>query len=198
MGISARTGRIAPLLNSTNNWDNIPSIQGFATIDGAHGEDTDPRTLTGDSDDFDIATNVFKSPSKYNVNNHEGLAEFQDFGIVALGGGSEAKAPNLVMFLDTTGVTSPIKLNFDANDLDSSGHDAEMQLNVQYRVGETGPWTNVLNGYFEDVTSKNATPTTHVSVELPADAMNQPQLQIRIVTTDSQGVTNGSASTISS
>src|SRR6478735_5694577 len=113
------------LLNSTNNWSNIPSIQGFATIDGAHGRDTDPRTLTGDSEDFDIATNVFTSPSRYNVNSgqHAGLAEFQDFGIVALGGGSEAKAPNLVMFLDTTGVTSPITLNFDANDLDSSGRD---------------------------------------------------------------------------
>jgi len=177
------------LLSSTNNWNNVPSIQGFSTIDGAHGRGTDPRTLTGASEDRDIATNIFTSPSKFNANSgeHSGLAEFQDFGIVALGGGAAAKAPNLVMYLDTSGVTAPITLNFDANDLDSSTRDADTQLNVQYRVGETGPWTNVPNGYFADVTSPNSTPTTHVSVELPADAMNQSQLQIRIMTTDAQG-----------
>ncbi len=62
-----------------------------------------------------------------------------------------------------------------------------MQLNVQYRVGETGPWTNVPNGYFADVTEQNATPTTHISLLLPTDAMDQDKLQIRIVTTDAQG-----------
>ncbi len=35
------------------------------------------------------------------------------------------------------------------NDLDSSNRDADTQLNVQFRVGETGQWTNVPDGYFE-------------------------------------------------
>lgn len=177
------------LISSANKWAGIPSIQGFSTVQGAHGSGGDPRDLTGRSMDLDVTANVFTSPSRFNVNSGEraGLAEFQDFGVVALGGGSDAKAPNLVMYLDTSGVHAPVTLNFDALDLDSSSRDADMPLNVQYRIGETGPWINVPGGYFADVTAKSATPETHISLQLPAEAMDQAQLQIRIVTTDAKG-----------
>src|SRR5882724_5324302 len=176
------------LLNTPNDWSNIPSIVGFATVDGAHGHDTDPRTLTGDSEDPDIATNVSKSPSGFNPNSgqHGGIAEFQDFGIVALGG-SHHDAPNLVFYLDTTGISAPVNVAFDVQDLDGSSRDSQEQLNVQYRIGETGPWVNVPDGYFADVTSPNATPTTHVSIDLPLDALGHPELQVRVMTTDATG-----------
>ncbi len=87
------------------------------------------------------------------------------------------------MYLDTSGVTAPITLNFDANDLDSSARDADTQLNVQYRVGETGPVDKCSERLFCGCDGEDRYPTTHaVSVELPADAMNSPQLQIRIMT----------------
>lgn len=177
------------LIATSNDWSNVPSIQGFSTIEGASGEGVDPRTLTGDSSNLDVAASVFKSPSQYNPNSgpHGGVTEFQDFGIVGLGGSMNATAPNLVFYLDTTEVGSPIRVNFDVQDLDGSSRNSEEQLNVQYRIGETGPWTNVPNGYIADATSPDATTTTHVSLVLPPDAMGQPELQVRIMTTNATG-----------
>jgi hypothetical protein len=177
------------LIATSNDWSNVPSIQGFSTVDGASGEGLDPRTLTGNSSNLDVAASVFTSPSQYNPNlgQHGGVTEFQDFGIVGLGGGLNATAPNLVFYLDTTGVDSPIKVNFDVQDLDGSTRNSEEQLNVQYRIGETGPWTNVPSGYIADVTSPNATTTNQVSLTLPPDAMGQPELQVRIMTTNATG-----------
>lgn len=177
------------LISSSNNWSGVPSIQGFADVDGAGGINTDPRSLTGDSEDVDVSDDVFKSPSKFNPNagSKGGVAEFQDFGIVALAGSQHADAPNLVLYLDTTEVTLPVVLDFDIQDLDSSKRDSDQQINVQYRIGEVGPWVNVPNGYFSDITEDNATPTTHVSLTLPLDAMGEPQLQVRIMTTNASG-----------
>jgi hypothetical protein len=176
------------LLDARNDWSDVPSIQGFSTIFGA-GNDEDPRDLLGESRRLDIATDVFSSPSQFNPNtgNRGGVSEFQDFGIVGLAGGGNANAPNLVIYLDTTGVGAPVTLNFDVQDLDSSSRDSEQPLNVQYRIGETGSWSNLADGYFADVTSASATPTTHVSLTLPPEVLGQPQLQIRIMTTDADG-----------
>ena len=176
------------LISHSDNWSGVPSIQGFANIAGAHGLDVDPRTLTGESKDVDVSDDVFKSPSKFNLTGDKaGIAEFQDFGIVALGGSNQADAPNLVVYLDTTDVTAPVILDFDVQDLDSSAHDSDQQLNVQYRIGDMGPWINVPDGYLPDVTEAAATPTTHVSVTLPLDAMGEPQVQLRIMTTNASG-----------
>jgi hypothetical protein len=174
------------LITSSNDWSNVPSIQGFSTVEGA-ATGADPRSLTGDSSNPDVAANVFTSPSQYNPNTgqHGGLTEFQDFGIMGLAGGVNAAAPNMVFYLDTTGVNSPIQVSFDVQDLDGSSRNAQEQLNVQYRIGETGNWTNVPDGYLADVTSANSTPTTHVHLTLPSDAMGQPELQVRVMTTDS-------------
>lgn len=177
------------LLSSSDNWSGVASIRGFSDIAGADGVGTDPTTLTGESQDLDISANVLKSPSKYNPNGGDkgGVAEFQDFGIVALGGGHHADAPNLVFYLDTTDVGAPVTVDFDVQDLDSSGHDSVQQLNVQYRIGEVGNWINVDGGYFGDVTQPNATPTTHVSVTLPLAALGHEQVQVRIMTTNAAG-----------
>jgi hypothetical protein len=177
------------LISSANNWSGVPSIKGFADIKGAHDVDVDPRTLTGKSEDVDVAANVFKSPSMFNPNGFHkgGVTEFQDFGMVALAGSKHADAPNLVFYLDTTGIVAPVTVDFDVQDLDGSGHDAVQQLNVQYRVGETGPWINVPGGYFADVTEPNSTPTTHVSVVLPDDALGEEKVQVRVMTTNADG-----------
>jgi hypothetical protein len=174
-------------LSTPNDWSGIPSIQGFATVAGASGEGADPRTLVGDSQTQNLETDVFTTPSHLDTATSGGVADFGDFGIVGLGGGGTEVAPNLVLYLDTTGIAAPVSVKFDIQDLDGSTHDATEQLNVQYRVGETGNWTNVPGGYFADVTSANATPTTHVNLTLPLDALGEPQVQVRIMTTDATG-----------
>jgi hypothetical protein len=60
---------------------------------------------------------------------------------------------------------------------------------VQYRVGNSGSWTNVTGGFTSDATTgpSLATQVTPVSVVLPAAANNQPEVQIRVLTTNSVG-----------
>ena len=81
-------------------------------------------------------------------------------------------------------------VQFNARDIDGGTADNAMQqLNVQYRIGETGPWINVSDGYFSDVTTGpvQATLVTPVSLTLPAAANNQGQVQVRIMTTNAIG-----------
>jgi hypothetical protein len=177
------------LLSTPNDWSSVPSIQGFSSIDGASGTGVDPQSLTGDSETLDLDTDVITTPSHLDpgVGGQGGVADFEDFGIVGLGGGGTSAAPNLVMYLDTTGIAAPVTVKFDVQDLDGSVRDSQEQLNVQYRIGETGPWSNVPGGYFADVTAASATPTTHISMTLPPETLGQAQLQVRIVTTDATG-----------
>jgi hypothetical protein len=177
------------LLSTPNDWSSVPSIQGFSSIDGASGTGVDPQSLTGDSQTFDLDTDVITTPSHLDpgIGGQGGVADFEDFGIVGLGGGGTSAAPNLVMYLDTTGIAAPVTVKFDVQDLDGSVRDSQEQLNVQYRIGETGPWSNVPGGYFADVTAASATPTTHISLTLPPETLGQAQLQVRIMTTDATG-----------
>lgn len=177
------------LISSSDDWSGVQSIQGFSTVTFGSGVGTDPRAFVFDSQNADVAANQFTSPSQFNpdVGSNGGLAEFQDFGIVALGAGADAKVPNLVLYLDTTDMTAPVTLQFDVQDLDSTSHDAQEQLNVQYRIGETGVWTNLPGGYFADVTQPDATPTTHINLTLPTEVLGHAQLQVRIMTADAEG-----------
>jgi len=177
------------LISSSNDWSGVPSIQGFSNVEFGSGIGADARAFTGESETLDVAADVLNAPSRFNPNSasHGGVAEFQDFGMVALGAGTHASVPNLVVYLDTTGVSEPVSLNFDVQDLDGSSRDSDQQVNVQYRIGETGQWINVPGGYLADVTDANATPTTHVSVTLPLDALGQSQVQLRIMTSNAEG-----------
>ena len=62
-------------------------------------------------------------------------------------------------------------------------------LAVQYRIGDSGAWVTVPAGSYSDVTTgpSAATLVTAVTVALPAEANNQSQLQIRIITTNAVG-----------
>lgn len=177
------------LITSSDNWSGSPSIQGFSDIQFADGTGTDPRAFLGESEDPDVSANVMFTPSMFDPDEPDqgGVAEFQDWGMVALAGGADADAPNLVIYLDTTDVTSPVTLDFVAKDLDGNSHDTQQQLNVQYRIGDTGLWTNLDGGYFADVTLKGDTPDTQVHLTLPPDVLGHDKVQIRIMTTDATG-----------
>jgi len=58
---------------------------------------------------------------------------------------------------------------------------------IQYRLGDSGAWSNVPGGY---VANANTGGDTLLSVTLPPDANGQAQLQVRVITTDAVGTDN--------
>ena len=176
------------LITTNDDWSGVPSIEAFLGQDITTATGADPRTLTADStvaNDLDVIANQ----SSTAITNG-GVAEFDGIAdpVVALQGSGTADAPSLVLYLDATGRQN-VRVQFNARDIDGTADNAIQQLNVQYRIGESGPWSNVPGGYFADVTSgpSLASLVTAVDLTLPTAADNQAQLQVRIMTTNAAG-----------
>lgn len=176
------------LITTNDDWAGVPGIVGFlGDYDAASPTNVDPRTLltpfvTNNIDVIAQATNPDSLTSG-------GVAEFDTLAnpVVALNGSGTADAPHIIVYANTTGRTS-INLTCSVRDLDGSADDAAQQFNVQYRVGSSGNYANVTGGYFADVTTGGtATQVTAVNVTLPADANNQPVVEIRLMSTNAGG-----------
>ena len=176
----------ASLITADDNWAGVPSIVGFRGDDITGSAGIDPRTLTGDGT---VTVDVIANQTNPATLANGGVAEFAIANpTIALNGSGTADAPNLVLYMDATGRKN-VHLELDVRDLDASTDNATQQFNIQYRVGETGAWTNVPGGYLADATTgpSAATLVTHVAVDLPAAANGQGQLQIRLMTTNAVG-----------
>ena len=91
---------------------------------------------------------------------------------IAIQGSGTADAPYVAFHLDLSGQNNV--LGFDARDLDASADDATQQVAVQYRVGATGAFTNLPDGYIADATTAgSATQVTAKDVALPVAVDNQ-------------------------
>lgn len=175
----------AGLITTNDDWNGVPSIVGYlGDIDAGSPTNVDARTLTGPALG---AVDVIANQTSTAINNG-GVAEFAIANpTVALQGSGTADAPSLVIYLDATGRQN-VNVAFNARDIDSLAEDAAQQINVQYRIGNSGDWTNVPNGYFPDVTTvSTATQVTPVSLLLPAAVNGQAQVQVRIMTTNAGG-----------
>jgi predicted extracellular nuclease/2',3'-cyclic-nucleotide 2'-phosphodiesterase (5'-nucleotidase family) len=174
-------------ITANDDWSGVPSITGYlGDIDAASPTGVDPRTLTAAALG---AVDVIANQTSPNTVSTGGVAEFAlaSDPTVALNGSGTADAPSLVLYLDATGRES-VRVQFNARDIDGSADDAAQQLNVQYRIGSSGAWTNVSGGYFADVTTGGtATQVNVVDVTLPAAADNQAQVEVRILTTNALG-----------
>ena len=174
------------LITANDGWNGVPSIVGYLGDIGS-ATAADPRTLTGAALG---AVNVIANQSNPSAANAPGgVAEFDGIAnpTIALNGSGTADAPSLVLYLDATGRQN-VTVAFNARDLDASTDNATQQLNVQYRLGGTGGWTNVPGGYFADVTTGgSATQVTPVSLVLPAAVNGQAQVEVRIMTTNATG-----------
>lgn len=172
------------LITGNDSWANVPSIEGFLGDTNA-GSPTavDPRTLTDGSSG---AIDVIANQTNPNGLTNGGVAEFHIANpTVALNGSGTADAPALVLYLNASGCED-VRVQFNARDIDGSSDNAAQQIAVQYRIGDTGEWTNVPGGYSADVTSGPSLEgqTTAFNVVLPSDANNQSQVQVRIITTN--------------
>ncbi|MGQ3299314.1 choice-of-anchor I family protein [Reyranella sp.] len=172
-------------ITTSDDWSDVPSIMGYRGDDLTSATGTDPRTLTADGTPvIDVNANE-TNPTTFTTG---GVTEFHlDNPTIALAGSGTADAPSLVFYLDATG-RQDIRVQFYARDVETSTDNAAQPLNVQYRIGSTGAWTNVTDGYFDDVTMSGTTVVENrVDVTLPADANNQPQVQVRVMTTNAAG-----------
>lgn len=173
-------------ITTNDDWVGVPSITGYRGDDVTAITGTDPRTLTADAPAVVIDVNANQAnPDTFTTG---GVTEFEIANpTVALAGSGTADAPSLVFYLDATG-QQDIRVQFNARDIDGSADDAIQQLNVQYRIGSTGDWTNVEGGYFADVTTGgSAAQVTAVDVTLPAAVNNQAQVEVRVITTNAPG-----------
>ncbi len=173
------------LITANDNWANVPSIVGFRGDNLVASTGVNPGTVVGTS----AVINVIANQTNPNTLTTGGIAEFHIANpTVALQGSGTADAPYLAFYLDATGRQN-IVLTFNARDIDGAVDNAVQQIAVQYRIGDTGAWINLPAGYIADASTgpSLATQVTAVSVTLPAAVNGQPQVQIRVITTDSVG-----------
>ena len=131
---------------------------------------------------------VIANQTNPNITNG-GVAEFEITNpTIALQGSGTADAPYIVLYLNTTG-QSNITVAYNLRDIDASTDNAVQPVALQYRVGSSGNFTNLPAGFVADATTgpSLATLVTPVSVQLPAAAENQPEVQVRIITTNAVG-----------
>ncbi|GJD95951.1 ExeM/NucH family extracellular endonuclease [Methylobacterium iners] len=174
------------LITRNDDWTGVPAIVGYlGDINSGTPTNVDPQTVTGEN----LGTaDVIANQTSTNITNG-GVAEFQISNpVVALQGSGTADAPSLVIHLDSTSHEN-IVLAFNARDLDGSADNAVQPIAVQYRLGAAGAWINLPAGYVADATQgpSVAGSVTPVRVTLPPEASDQPQLQVRILTTNAVG-----------
>src|ERR1044072_3887801 len=177
------------LITINDNWAGVPSIQGFLGQDITTATGTDPQTLLTDSavaSDLDVIANQ----NNPDVLTQGGVAQFDGIAnpTIALNGPGTADAPHLIIYVDTTGMHS-VRVRYQVRDLDASIDNAVSPLALQYRIGESGNWTNVPAAFFSDVTfgPSVAGDSGSVDVTLPAAVDNQAKVQLRIITTNAAG-----------
>lgn len=176
----------AGLITTNNNWSNVPGIVGYRGDDLTTSLDTSPQNITADGSG--TPQSVIANQSNPNTLATGGVAEFDGIPdrTVALQGSSIADAPHLVFYLNTTGFAN-IDFSTRLRDIDGSADDAVQQVALQYRVGNSGTFQNV--SYVGDATTgpNLATQETTLSGRLGTDASNQPEVQVRVITTNATG-----------
>jgi len=177
----------ANLITANDDWSLVPSITGYlGDTNSASPTDVDARTWTdGTLGNIDVIANQ----TNPNTLTNGGVAEFDgiDNPVVALQGSGTADTPGLVIFLNTAGCTG-VTFKCNLRDIDGSLDNSVQQIAVQYRVGETGAFTNVPGGYVADASNgpSDATLVTPLSLSM-VEWDNQAQLQIRVFTTNARG-----------
>ena len=191
------TPATANQITSNDNWSGVASVEGYfgQNLTATHG--VDPQTVLGTEFASNLLpntpTNVAANKGNPSAFNAGGIAEFDSGTYLAIGlqGNTQAN-PYLVFYLNTTG-RSNITFNYTVQDIDGGSNDSVSPIALQYRVGQTGLFTNLPAGYIADVTTGGvATAPQAKSVVLPAAANNQPQVQVRLITTNAANSSGGS------
>lgn len=176
------------LITADDDWNSVPGIIGYRGDELTGSTGTDPQTILADGSATPI--DVVANQTNPDTFISGGVAEFDTLPntTVALQGSGTADAPHIVINLNTSGTTA-INVAYNLRDIDGSADNATQPVALQYRVGNSGSYTNLAAGFVADATTgpSQATQVTPVSVPLPAACENQPLVQVRIITTNAVG-----------
>jgi hypothetical protein len=175
------------LITVNDVWSGVPGIIGFRGDDLVAVTGVDPQTVLGPDNPGVVDVNA--NQNNPNNNSAGGVTEFDGIAnpVVALQGSGTADAPYIRMSINTLSRTN-ITVSYIVRDIDGSADNAVQQVALQYRIGNSGNFTNIPAGYIADATTVNAdTLVTAINVVLPAAANNQAEVQLRIITTNAVG-----------
>lgn len=176
----------------TDNWNDYPSVVGYRG-DASASDGVDPQTiLTGDvSTVVDVNVNQFGTENSFTTG---GIVEFHSTvngdnkATYAFQGSNAADFPNFIFYLNSTGRQN-LNVSYKLFDIDGSSDNSVQQVALQYRVGNTGDFTNIPSAYVADASLGPSLTgeTASINVVLPADANNKPEVQVRIITSNAVG-----------
>jgi len=191
------------VITNNNDWSSIPYLRGFRGDALTTVQDVDPRTITEDGTGTPVV--IFANQADPNTFNADGFAEFESISnpCIAFRASNTASAPFLMMYFNTLNPPwgySP-GISFVLRDIDGTGNNAIQQVVVQYRVGESGPFTTAnqtfhvfptfdfFGGYHPDATKGPFLQghESYCSFIFPPACHNQPKVQIRIMITNASG-----------
>jgi hypothetical protein len=172
------------LITTDDNWSGVPGVIGYRGDGLVTSPGANPQTIVADGS----ATPVDVNANETNPNTFftGGLAEFHIANpVVALQGSGTADAPHIVITLNTTGASN-LRIEYNLRDIDGSTDNAVQALALQYRVGNSGNYTNLSAGFEDDASTgpSEAVLVTPISALLPPATWNQPLVQLRIITAD--------------
>ena len=178
------------LIQTINNWSNVPSIEGYrgSTL-GVTATATNPQTVLVPNDPS-APTIVDFNRTTLGTSNSGGVAEFQFADpVVAIQGGEAGPAPHLLIYLNTLNLTDPIPVSYLLRDIDTQTTKAIQPIAAQYRIGSSGNFINIPAAFVADAAGVEgaASKVTPVNFTLPEAALGQPQVQLRIITTNAEG-----------
>ncbi|MBK6725361.1 MAG: InlB B-repeat-containing protein [Acidobacteria bacterium] len=172
------------LITTDDDWSGVPSIIGYRGDGLSSSTATDPQTVLAPSS----VVNVDAQSSTTNTTG--GVHEIESpIQTIAIQGSTTADAPHIVLFLNATGRQN-ITVSYYLVELD--GQTADQRFAIQYRIGESGNFTNIPNGgtcngavsgLFDGASNQDF----NVTCTLPAAVNNQAQVQVRIITNDAVG-----------
>jgi len=185
-------------ITTNDDWSGVSSVEGYAGTNLTLTHGIDPQTVL--NTEFtnnqlpNTPTNVAANKGNPSAFNAGGLAEFDSGTYLAIGMQGNVQAnPYIVFYMNTSG-RSTVTVNYSAQDIDSGSNDAVSRVALQYRVGETGLFTNIPGGFIADVTDGGvAGRITSKSVVLPNAANGQLKVQVRIITTNAANSVGGSS-----
>jgi len=175
------------LITTSDDWSGVVGIVGYRGDGLTSATGADPQTILADGALTPVDVNANQTnPNTFTTG---GVAEFHITDpVVALQGSGTTDAPHIVISFSTLGVAT-ITVTYAVRDIDGSNDNAVQPVALHYRLGSSGDYANIPLGFVADATTgpSEATMITPVTVVLPADANDQPLVQVRIMTTDAVG-----------
>lgn len=177
------------LITTNNVWTGVPSIIGYLGDDGSTSSPVPTLPQNALTPVYSQTVSVLANQSNPNTATSGGVAEFEIANpVVAFQGSQTADAPNIIIYLNTTGVNG-IRVKYLLRDIDGSTDNAVQPIALQYRIGNTGNFIDIPAAFVADASTgpSLATLETQVDVVLPSACNNQAELQLRIITGNATG-----------